>query len=103
MIAIGIGCADPGRDALARAQDAAERLIAIAEKRSRGELEGARLAAALSAWSESEGTEIGTLSEDAARALGKARRAALAEAWRTAAEPLRKRLRAIGSENRTPR
>ncbi|MBL8787638.1 MAG: hypothetical protein JNJ59_22230 [Deltaproteobacteria bacterium] len=85
-------CHDPGEEALDRALRGVDSLIALAERRARGELDEAGLIAALRAWERTEASEIRTLAEDAGRALGPARREVLAKRWREASELLGKRL-----------
>lgn len=101
-LALG-ACQGPGADALGRVARASESLTRIAEAHARGELDGRALATAIGAWSRTDGAAIETIAKDAARALGPALRAALAERWRTASEPLRARLGASSSEKAPPR
>lgn len=89
-----LACHDPGREALDRTLRGVESLVSLAERRARGELGEADFIAALRAWERTEAVEIRSLAEDAGRALGPARREALAEAWREASERLGRRLSA---------
>lgn len=101
-LAIAAGaCADPGDEALDRITRGAERLIAIAEQRARGELDPPQTNAALAAWERTDGAAIEALVAEHARALGKASREVLAERWRHVSERLRERLSAIGADSRS--
>lgn len=91
-------CADPGAAALDRTVRGLDGLIAIAEKRARGELDEAVTATAIDAWQRAEGAEITSLSQDAARALGAERRRALAARWKDRSAPLAERVRGLSRD-----
>jgi len=93
------GCQSPGDVAAASLDRSVETLVALVERRDRGELDQVALTAALHAWLQSEGSDLALLSDEAARSLAPGMRAMLALRWRDLAQRLSTRLGRVSAED----
>lgn len=94
------GCSRPGERAIATLERGLDELMALAERRDRGELDERGLGEALASW-ERTGRAIERLSVEAARSAGPEERAALERRWRALSARLGERLSTISSPRPT--